>query len=122
MHPEHDLGAQSDSANDEADPLDRPGEGHRRHFGLQLAKVSASRSAINAELLKGATFRTADITFEHDSDLDLGGVHAQLTAMGANRHTKAGDTIIWIDADRVLFAGDLAISGRSRPSRARIRA
>ena len=81
-------------------------------FGLQLADIFAKRSAINAELLKGATFRKADITFEHDDDLDLGGVHARLTAMGAN-HT-AGDTIIWIESDRVLFAGDLAM--RAQPA------
>ncbi len=42
-------------------------------FGLQLAKVFASRSAINAELLKDADFRKADVTFERNYDLDLGG-------------------------------------------------
>jgi glyoxylase-like metal-dependent hydrolase (beta-lactamase superfamily II) len=78
-------------------------------FGLQLAKIFASRSALNAELLKNADFRKADITFERDYDLDLGGVQAKLTAMGAN-HT-AGDTIIWVEPDRVLFAGDIAMSG-----------
>jgi len=107
VHPEHDLGAQAfpptaklirstDQVNDIAE------------FGLQLANVFAQRSAINAELLKDANFRAADITFERDYDLDLGGVHAKLTAMGAN-HT-AGDTIVWVEADRVLFAGDIAMS------------
>jgi glyoxylase-like metal-dependent hydrolase (beta-lactamase superfamily II) len=111
VHPEHDLGAQafpdtiklirsSDQVKDIAE------------FGLQLAEVFAKRSAINAELLKDANFRKADITFEKDYDLDLGGVHAKLTAMGAN-HT-AGDTIIWIDSDRVLFSGDLAM--RAQPA------
>ena len=111
VHPEHDLGAQAfppttklirstDQVKDIAE------------FGLQLADIFAKRSAINAELLKGADFRKADIAFERDYDLDLGGVHAKLTAMGAN-HT-AGDTIIWVDADRVLFAGDLAM--RAQPA------
>jgi glyoxylase-like metal-dependent hydrolase (beta-lactamase superfamily II) len=111
VHPEHDLGAQAfpdtiklirstDQVKDIAE------------FGLQLAEVFAKRSAINAELLKDASFRKADITFERDYDLDLGGVHAKLTAMGAN-HT-AGDTIIWIDSDRVLFSGDLAM--RAQPA------
>jgi glyoxylase-like metal-dependent hydrolase (beta-lactamase superfamily II) len=106
VHPEHDLGAQAfpptttlirstDQVKDIAE------------FGLQLAKVFAGRSAINAELLKGADFRKADVTFEKSYDLDLGGVTAQIMAMGPN-HT-AGDTIIWIEADRVLFAGDLAM-------------
>ena len=76
--------------------------------GLRLAKIFASRSAINAELLKDADFRKADITFERDYDLDLGGLRVKLTAMGPN-HTL-GDTIVWVEADRVLFAGDIAMS------------
>lgn len=111
VHPEHDLGAQafpatiklirsSDQVKDIAE------------FGLQLAEVFAKRSATNAELLKDANFRKADITFEKDYDLDLGGVHARLTAMGANHTT--GDTIIWIDSDRVLFSGDIAM--RAQPA------
>jgi glyoxylase-like metal-dependent hydrolase (beta-lactamase superfamily II) len=111
VHPEHDLGAQSFPDTTKlirsTDQVKDIGE-----FGLQLADVFAKRSAINAELLKGAAFRKADITFEHDYDLDLGGVHAKLTAMGAN-HT-AGDTVVWVDADRVLFAGDIAM--RAQPA------
>jgi glyoxylase-like metal-dependent hydrolase (beta-lactamase superfamily II) len=111
VHPEHDLGAQ---AFPDTTKLIRSTDQVKdiAEFGLQLADIFAKRSAINAELLKGATFRKADITFEHDDDLDLGGVHARLTAMGAN-HT-AGDTIIWIESDRVLFAGDLAM--RAQPA------
>jgi glyoxylase-like metal-dependent hydrolase (beta-lactamase superfamily II) len=111
VHPEHDLGAQSFPAttklirsNDQVKDI--------AEFGLSLAKVFAGRSEINAELLKGADFRKADITFDRDDDLDLGGIHAKLTAMGAN-HT-AGDTIIWIDAERVLFSGDIAM--RAQPA------
>jgi glyoxylase-like metal-dependent hydrolase (beta-lactamase superfamily II) len=115
IHPEHDLGAQSfpdttklirstDQINDIAES------------GLKLAEIFAKRSEINAELLKGADFRKADITFEHDYDLDLGGVHAKLTAMGPN-HTL-GDTIIWIDSERVLFSGDIAM--RAQPAFASI--
>jgi glyoxylase-like metal-dependent hydrolase (beta-lactamase superfamily II) len=111
VHPEHDLGAQAFPAtiklirsNDQVKDI--------AEFGLQLAEVFAKRSALNAELLKDANFRKADITFEKDYDLDLGGVHAKLTAMGANHTT--GDTIIWIDSDRVLFSGDLAM--RAQPA------
>ena len=111
VHPEHDLGAQAFPATTKlirsTDQVKDIAE-----FGLQLAEVFAKRSPINAELLKDADFRKADITFAHDYDLDLGGVHAKMTAMGAN-HT-AGDTIIWIEADRVLFAGDIAM--RAQPA------
>ncbi len=111
VHPEHDLGAQAFPAtvklirsNDQV--------GDIAEFGLQLAEVFAKRSALNAELLKDANFRKADITFDKDYDLDLGGVHAKMIAMGAN-HT-AGDTVIWIASDRVLFSGDLAM--RAQPA------
>ncbi len=115
IHPEHDLGAQSfptttklirstDEIKDIAEQ------------GLSLAVIFAKRSEIHAELLKGAEFRKADITFEKDYDLDLGGVTAKLTAMGAN-HTL-GDTIIWIESERVLFSGDIAM--RAQPAFASI--
>lgn len=106
FHPEHDLGAQAFPADtvlirstDQIKDIDE--------FGLQLAKVFASRSAINAELLKGAEFRKANITFTDSYTVDLGGVTVQLTAMGPN-HTR-GDTVFWVEADRVLFSGDIAM-------------
>jgi len=106
FHPEHDLGAQvfPESttlirSNDQAKDI--------AEFGLQLAQVFARRSAINAELLKDADFRKANATFDRDYALDLGGVKVQLIAMGAN-HTR-GDTAIWVESDRVLFSGDVAM-------------
>jgi glyoxylase-like metal-dependent hydrolase (beta-lactamase superfamily II) len=111
FHPEHDLGAQvfPESttlirSNDQAKDI--------AEFGLQLAQVFARRSAINAELLKDADFRKANVTFDRDYALDLGGVKVQLIAMGAN-HTR-GDTAIWIESDRVLFSGDVAM--RAQPA------
>ncbi len=111
VHPEHDLGAQ---AFPDTTTLIRSTDQVKdiAESGLRLAKVFASRSPINAELLKDADFRKADITFERDYDLDLDGVQAKLTAMGPN-HT-VGDTIIWIGSERVLFAGDLAM--RAQPA------
>ena len=110
FHPEHDLGAQvfPESttlirSNDQAKDI--------AEFGLQLAQVFARRSAVNAELLKDADFRKANVTFDRDYALDLGGVKVQLIAMGAN-HTR-GDTAIWVESDRVLFSGDVAM--RAQP-------
>jgi glyoxylase-like metal-dependent hydrolase (beta-lactamase superfamily II) len=111
FHPEHDLGAQ---AFPDTTRLIRSTDQVKEiaESGLQLANVFASRSPINAELLKDADFRKADITFERDYDLDLGGVQAKLTAMGPN-HT-VGDTIVWVDSERILFSGDLAM--RAQPA------
>jgi glyoxylase-like metal-dependent hydrolase (beta-lactamase superfamily II) len=103
VHPEHDLGAQAFPAtiklirsNDQVKDI--------AEFGLQLADVFAKRSAINAELLKDANFRKADITFDKDYDLDLGGVHARLTAMAHCGHWRDGNpaaqqfSCLWIFA------------------------
>lgn len=109
VHPEHDLGAQAFPATVKlirsADQIKDIAE-----FGLQLAQDFAARSAARAELLKGAEFRKADITFEREHTLDLGGLRVQILAMGAN-HTR-GDTAIWIDADKVLFSGDIAMQAQ----------
>jgi glyoxylase-like metal-dependent hydrolase (beta-lactamase superfamily II) len=115
IHPEHDLGAQSFPDTTKlirsADQVKDIAES-----GLTLANVFAKRSEAHAALLKDAAFRKADITFDGSYDLDLGGVTAKLTAMGAN-HTL-GDTIIWIEAERVLFSGDIAM--RAQPAFASI--
>jgi glyoxylase-like metal-dependent hydrolase (beta-lactamase superfamily II) len=111
FHPEHDLGAQ---VFPESTTLIRSNDQVKdiAEFGLQLAQVFARRSAINAELLKDADFRNANLTFDRDYALDLGGVTVQLIAMGAN-HTR-GDTAIWVESDRVLFSGDIAM--RAQPA------
>lgn len=109
VHPEHDLGAHMFPAETKMIRA-RAQQQDIDEFGLQLAEVFAKRSAINAELLKGATFRKADVTFESEHELDLGGVRVRLIAMGAN-HTR-GDTIIWVEADKVLFSGDIAMKAQ----------
>ncbi|HEX4328285.1 MAG TPA: MBL fold metallo-hydrolase [Burkholderiales bacterium] len=111
FHPEHDLGAQAFPAST---LMIRSADQRRdiSEFGLQLANVFSARSPINAELLKGADYRTANISFGQDLVLDLGGVRVSMYAMGPN-HTR-GDIAIWVETDRVLFAGDIAM--RAQPA------
>ena len=66
-------------------------------FGLQHAKGFASRSPIMNELLQGAEFRKADVTFEREHVVDLGGVRVRLNAVGGT-HTR-GDTTIFVEGD-----------------------
>ena len=63
---------------------------------------------LEEELLKGATYRKTDITFDGSYTLDLGGVHVQLLAVGPT-HTR-GDTVVFVEDDRTLFAGDVVMS------------
>ena len=77
--------------------------------GLSTAKIFADFSPAIGELLQGAEFRKADLSFEREHVVDLGGVRARVMAMGAN-HTKS-DIAVAIEPDRVLVAGDLVMMG-----------
>jgi glyoxylase-like metal-dependent hydrolase (beta-lactamase superfamily II) len=106
FHPEHDLGAGAFPA-DTRMIRSRDQEAEIAESGLQMANLFSQRSAFIADLLKGAQFRKADITFDTEHRLDLGGVTVRIMAMGAN-HTW-GDTAAWVEPDRVLFTGDVAM-------------
>lgn len=77
-------------------------------FGVQ--PNFATRSAANAELMKDAKFRPADELFDSEKVLDLGGVRVRLLWYGRT-HTN-GDTLIFVEGDRVLFAGDVLMNRR----------
>ena len=76
--------------------------------GMQMVRTFASRSAVTADLLKDATRRTADITFDRDYTLDLGDVHVRFVLVGPT-HTR-GDTGLFVVEDGVLFAGDVVMN------------
>jgi glyoxylase-like metal-dependent hydrolase (beta-lactamase superfamily II) len=109
FHAEHDLGAQAFPASTKMiRSLDQQKD--IEEFKLSNAQGFAARAPIYAELLKDANYRKADISFEKDYDLDLGGVRVKLSALGSN-HTR-GDTAIWVEPDRILFAGDVAMTAQ----------
>jgi len=78
-------------------------------FGLSLADAFASRSAVNKQLLEGARYRKADVIFDAEHTLELGGVRVRLMALGPT-HTR-GDTVAFVEGDRILFAGDIVMNG-----------
>ncbi len=78
--------------------LDKDG----RNFVAMFAKMERF-----APYLQDVTFRTADVLFDRDHHLDLGDVQVQLMWRGA-AHTL-GDEQIWVETDRALFTGDLAM-------------
>ena len=107
VHPEHDLGAGGFPAHTKM---------IRSHAqvkeiadsGLETAKRFSAFSPLHAELLAGAEFRKADVTFEQEHVLDLGGVRVRILAMGYN-HTR-GDTAFFVEPDAVLFSGDVVMT------------
>lgn len=76
--------------------------------GLAQIKTFSARSPMTAELLKDARGRKADITFDRDYLLDLGGVRVRFLVVGPT-HTR-GDTGLFVEGDNVLFAGDVVMN------------
>lgn len=76
--------------------------------GAQQIQNFSSRSPFIADLLKDAVRRKADITFDRDYTLDLGGVRVRMLVVGPT-HTR-GDTGFFVEGDRVLFAGDVVMN------------
>jgi len=76
--------------------------------GMQTVERFASRSPAMAALLTDAERRVADITFEREHTLDLGGVTVKMVVVGPT-HTR-GDTGFFVVEDRVLFSGDVVMN------------
>jgi glyoxylase-like metal-dependent hydrolase (beta-lactamase superfamily II) len=76
--------------------------------GMQMVQAFSGRSATTGEILKDAARRPAAITFDKTYTLDLGGVRVQFVLVGPT-HTR-GDTGLFVEGDRVLFAGDVVMN------------
>jgi glyoxylase-like metal-dependent hydrolase (beta-lactamase superfamily II) len=76
--------------------------------GMQMVKAFSGRSAATGEILKDAARRPADITFDREYTLDLGGVSVQFILVGPT-HTR-GDTGFFVTGDNVLFSGDVVMN------------
>lgn len=105
-HSEHDLGAGAFPASatmirsrDQQQDLDE--------FRLSHAERFSNMSATMARLLEGADYRPADVHFDDEYSVDLGGVTVRMVAVGP-AHTR-GDTVFFVEEDGVLFAGDVAM-------------
>lgn len=105
VHPEHDMGVHAFPGDSKLIRSKDQVAAIAAGAGMNLVPVFASRSDLNKELLKDAKHRDADIVFEQDYTLDLGGVSAKIYGMGTN-HTQ-GDTVVLVDG--VLFSGDVAM-------------
>jgi len=110
VHPEHDMGAHAFPKHSKLLRSKDQIEDIAAGAGMSLVPVFEARSALNVELLKDAKHRDADIVFDTEYSLDLGGLKAKIYAMGTN-HTH-GDTVVLVDG--VLFSGDVAM--RPQPS------
>jgi glyoxylase-like metal-dependent hydrolase (beta-lactamase superfamily II) len=107
FHPEHAGGASAFPASArfvvsdaEQRDLDELGPGMVANF--------SRISPVHAELLRNLVQRPGDVHFATEQRLDLGGVTVRLVAVGPT-HTR-GDTVAFVEPDRVLFAGDVVLN------------
>lgn len=107
FHPEHAGGSSAFPPNTKF-VLAKIQQQDLDELGKDMAAQFASRSAAMADLLKDLQFRKADIMFDRDHTIDLGGVRVRLNAVGPT-HTR-GDTTVFVEGDRVLFAGDVVMN------------
>lgn len=109
-HPEHSLGAGAFTGAKLV--MTKVQQQEMIEVGKAIQDTFASRSAINKELLSGVPYPTADVLFDREHRLDLGGVHVRLMWRGPSPMHTRGDTLIWVEEDRVLFTGDVVMSQR----------
>ena len=109
-HPEHSLGAGAFSGAKLV--MTRVQQQEMTEVGKAIQDTFASRSAINKELLSGVPYPTPDILFDREHRLDLGGVHVRLFWRGPGAMHTRGDTMVFVEEDRVLFTGDVVMSQR----------
>ena len=76
--------------------------------GQRMIELFAGRTPIMRDLLEDAERRIADITFDREYALDLGGVTVRMLVVGPT-HTR-GDTGFFVEEDAVLFAGDVVMN------------
>ena len=107
FHPEHTTGEAAFPASAKVIRADAQQE-DIDEMGMKWVENFRSRSKEVAAVLEGVSgFRAPAEKFEREKLLDLGGVHARLLRLGPG-HTR-GDTVIFVEGDKVLFSGDLAM-------------
>jgi glyoxylase-like metal-dependent hydrolase (beta-lactamase superfamily II) len=106
-HPEHTLGT-AGLGNDAIFIVAKIQQQEMAN-GDGIKNLFASRSALTAELLQGVEYPQADILFEGEIVLDLGGLTARIFQSGP-LHTQ-GDTLVFIEEEAVLFSGDVVMLG-----------
>jgi glyoxylase-like metal-dependent hydrolase (beta-lactamase superfamily II) len=107
FHPEHDLGATAFPANAKMIRW-RGQQAETDETGAQTIERFSSFSPTVAALLAEASYRKPDTVFDEDLTLDLGGVHVRLSGVGP-AHTR-GDTVMYVEEDKVLLTGDVVMS------------
>lgn len=106
-HPEHSLGGAAFPATAKF-VRPRVQQDEMLELGKGIQNTFAGFSPVHKELLQDVEYPRADILFDREHRIDLGGVHVRLFTRGP-MHTR-GDTMIVVEEDRVLFSGDVVMN------------
>lgn len=104
FHPEHAAGDQDFPA----DTILIRNAAQQKQIDEQGSQIVERFRGINPqfrELLEGQKFRPADVVFDREARIDLGGVTARLLWYGG-AHTL-GDELTFVEPDNVLISGDV---------------
>lgn len=107
FHPEHAGGGSAFPTNTKF-ILSRIQQQDLDELGMGMMETFSKISPVHAELLKDVKFRKADVVFDREYTIHLGGVDVNLYSYGST-HTR-GDTLAFVKQDRVLFAGDIVMN------------
>lgn len=107
FHPEHAGGGSAFPPHTKF-VLSRIQQQDLDELGMGMMETFSKISPVHAELLKDVKFRKADVLFDREHTVHLGGVDVNLLSLG-DTHTR-GDTTAIIRQDRVLFAGDIVMN------------
>jgi glyoxylase-like metal-dependent hydrolase (beta-lactamase superfamily II) len=107
FHPEH-AGGSSAFPQKTKFVLSRIQQQDLDELGAGMMENFSRISPLHAELLKDVQFRKADVLFDREYTIHLGGVDVDLLSLGGT-HTR-GDTLALVRQDRVLFAGDIVMN------------
>ena len=107
FHPEHTTGEIAFPADAKIIRADAQQQ-DIDEMGMKWIESFRGRSGAIAGVLEGVSgFRAPAEKFDREKLLDLGGISARVLRLGPG-HTR-GDTVVFIEADKVLFSGDLAM-------------
>jgi glyoxylase-like metal-dependent hydrolase (beta-lactamase superfamily II) len=104
FHPEH-AGGEAGFPAGTILIRDKTQQDEMEAHGKEMVDLFAGRSPQFKDLLANATLRPADITFDTEAAVDLGGATVRLLWFGG-AHTK-GDELTFVEPDRTLVSGDV---------------
>jgi glyoxylase-like metal-dependent hydrolase (beta-lactamase superfamily II) len=106
FHPEHAGGSSGFPPNTKF-VLSKIQQQDIDELGMGMMESFSRMSPVHADLLKDVTFRKADVPFDREHTIHLGGLDVDLYSLGGT-HTR-GDTMAFVRQDKTLFAGDIVL-------------